>query len=61
MFHRGAYRKCRVFNGQVSSCGSWFRGKAVVKQRGAYRLCDIFNGRVSHCGTWYRGKAVIYR
>src|SRR5262245_15619835 len=47
------YRECEIFNGQVSHCGTWYQGKAVVYADGAYRTCDIFNGRVMSCGTWY--------
>jgi hypothetical protein len=30
----GAYRECDVFNGQVTSCGAWYQGKAVVLRPG---------------------------
>jgi len=57
---KGAYRECSIFNGQVSSCGGWYKGKAVVYHDGAYRECSIFNGQISSCGGWYKGKAVVY-
>lgn len=55
------YRTCDIFNGQVTSCGGWYRGEAVLYHDGAYRTCDVFNGRVSHCGSWYRGEAPVYQ
>jgi hypothetical protein len=56
-----SYKKCQIFNGQINGCGSWYRGKAVVRKDGAYYECDIFNGQVNGCGSWYRGQAVIYK
>lgn len=55
----GAYRSCEIFNGQVSHCGSWYQGSAVLWQDGAYRECDVFNGQISHCGSWYQGEAPV--
>jgi len=56
----GPYRLCDIFNGQVSHCGSWYQGEAVLYHDGAYRVCDVFNGQVSHCGSWFRGEAPVH-
>jgi len=55
-----AYRECRIVNGQVTGCGSWYQGKAVAWESNAYRLCSIANGRLGSCGTWYQGDAVVF-
>ncbi len=56
-----AYRECTIANGQVSWCGPWYQGEAVVHHDDAYRTCSIANGQVVSCGPWYQGDAVIYR
>lgn len=56
----GRVRSCTIANGQVTSCGTWHQGEAILRRDGAYRRCTVANGRSTHCGGWHQGEAVIF-
>ena len=57
----GAYYNCEIFNGQVTSCTTWYQGETAVYKDGAYFKCSIFNGQVTSCTTWHQGSSVVYK
>jgi len=54
------YRECSITNGEISTCGHPFTGKAVIPRGTKYRECQVEAGRVATCkATGFNGKAVV--
>ncbi|MEX3020794.1 hypothetical protein AB4K05_14490 [Kluyvera sp. STS39-E] len=52
------YLECSIFNGKISSCGTWAQSESTpIKQSdGRYHDCSIVNGSVFSCSSWTQAK-----
>lgn len=59
--HNGYYRRCKIVNGNVTTCGGSYQGIAPAYSSGKWKVCKIVNGKIFSCGAHYHGKVVTQR